>query len=108
MTAENIAVVTGAVVALTQLAKFLGVGDRRGPLVVLVFAALGVVLWAVSFERGFDRALLWPYFAGWIVTATSAAGVYGFSRSIPEAVTRASPPPPGAGGAPTGRMFGAP
>lgn len=108
MTAENIALVSAAVVALTQLIKWMGLPDRRGPLVVLGLAALGVALWAASFESAFERRAIWPYFAAWIVVATSAAGVYGFTRSMPEAVTVTRRPPGAAhGGAaqePTARM----
>lgn len=102
MSAENIAVVSAAVVALTQLCKWLRVvDDHRGPLVVLALAALGVALWAVSFETAFTRQLLWPYFAAWIVVATSAAGVFGFTRAAPEAITSTKAPPAGAAQSPT-------
>ncbi|HEV8639435.1 MAG TPA: hypothetical protein VG370_34940 [Chloroflexota bacterium] len=105
MSAENIAVVTGVIVALTQLSKWMRlVQDRHGPLVVLGLSAAGVVLWAVSFEAAFSRAMIWPYFAAWIVVATSSAGVYGFTRALPEAVTATKTPPAGAGGQPTGRV----
>ena len=93
MTAEAIITISAAVVALTQIVKWSGVPDRFGPAVVLVLSLLGVILWGVSTETGFDRALLWPYFAAAIGVATSAAGVYGFTRAAASSLTRTTPPP---------------
>ena len=98
MTGQAIIAVSAAVVALTQLIKWAGVPDRFGPLSVLVLAALGVAVWGftqgtVVQQQAFD------YFAGWIAVATSAAGVYGFTRAAPEAVSsfRSPPAPPRTG-----------
>lgn len=89
--------IAAAVVALTQLLKWAKiVEDKHGPILVLVLAAIGVGFWGWS-NVGFSRALAFAYFAGWIAVATSAAGVYGFTRSIPEAITATSNPPSGAG-----------
>jgi hypothetical protein len=97
MNAEQILIVTGAVVALTQLVKWMRlVDDGQGPLVVLGLSALGVVLWAVSFVDVFERHALWTYFAAWIAVATSTAGVYGFTRARPESITATRRPPAGA------------
>lgn len=102
MNAEAIITVSAAVVALTQLAKWGRlVDDSRGPFAVLLLALVGVIVWAVSSEAGFDRHLIWPYFAGWIAVATSAAGVFGFTRAAPDAVTSLSKPPAGAAQNPT-------
>jgi protein-S-isoprenylcysteine O-methyltransferase Ste14 len=95
--AEAIVTVSAAVVALTQIAKWSHlVEDNHGPLVVLALAVVGVVAWGVSNEAGFSRALIWPYFAGWVAVSTSAAGVYGFTRAFPDAITSTSNPPTGA------------
>ena len=104
LTAESIVAVSAAVVALVQLVKWAGLPDRRGPLVVLAFALAGVVLYQVSYApdgRLFARTDIWPIFAAWIAVALSAAGVFGFVRSGPEAVTSTSKPPAGAGAEPT-------
>ena len=99
MSGQAIIAVSAAVVALTQLLKFANViNDRRGPLGVLVLAALGVGFWAWS-TGDFTRASAFAYFAGWIAVATSAAGVFGFTRSGPEAVTATAQPPAGPPGA---------
>lgn len=90
LTAESIAVVSAAVVALVQLVKWGGLPDRWGPAAVLAAALGGVVLYQVSqapAEHLLTRADLWPLFAGWIVVATSAAGVFGFTRAASDAVT---------------------
>lgn len=99
MSGQAIVTVSAAVVALTQLLKFAGViNDRRGPLGVLVLALGGVAFWGWT-TGDFGRATAFAYFAGWIAVATSAAGVFGFTRAAPEAVTgtKSPPAPPGAG-----------
>lgn len=97
MDGEAIAAVSVAVVMLTQLLKWGRiVTDSRGPLAVLILAAIGVVLWAVANEPAVDRRLVWPYFVGWVTIATAAAGIFGFTRALPEAVTSTRPPPAGA------------
>ena len=92
MDGESIVTVSAAVVALTQLAKWAGVPDRSGPVIVLALSGLGVALWAAT--RGhFGHAEIFSYFAGWVAVATSAAGVFGFTRAAASSVTRATPPP---------------
>jgi len=49
-------------------------------------------------EGPFSRAEGFSYFAGWIAVATSAAGVYGFTRASAAAVIKALPPPGGGAG----------
>jgi hypothetical protein len=101
MNAEAMASVSAAVVALTQLVKWAGLPDKYGPLSVLLLALLGVGFWGWS-EGDFTRAESFGYFAAWIVVATSAAGVFGFTRAGGEAVSRmTSPPAGGAGSNPT-------
>lgn len=92
MNGEAIVSVSAAVVALTQLAKWGGLPDRTGPLAVLIFSALGVGVWGYS-EGEFSRPELFTYLTGWIAVATSAAGVFGFTRATVDAVTSAAPPP---------------
>ena len=101
MSAEEMAAVAAATVALVQLVKWMGLPDNRGPLVVMLLALLGVVLWGVSTEDAFDRSLIWPYFAAWIMIATSAAGIFGFTRAAATAVTSTKVPASGAGSSPT-------
>lgn len=101
MNAEAILAVSAAVVALTQILKWGKiVTDQRGPLAVLILAMVGVGFWGWS-TGDITRASAFGYFAGWISVATSAAGVYGFTRSGPESITATSTPPPGAGASPT-------
>ena len=96
MDGEAIVTISAAVVALVQLTKWSGVPDKWGPLLVLVLAALGVGVWAYT-QGAVPREAVFGYFAGWIAIATSAAGVYGFSRAASETLTRGSSPPGGAG-----------
>jgi len=107
LTAENIMIVSATVVALTQLIKWSGLPDRYGPWSVLGISLLGVLMFQFSMapdDHVFTRTDIWPVFSGWIVVATSAAGVFGFTRTAPEAITRTKPPPPGAGQSPTEKM----
>jgi hypothetical protein len=101
MDGQAILTVSAAVVALTQLAKWSGVPDKVGPLLVLVLAVVGVCFWGFA-EGTFERTKAFEYFAGWIAVATSAAGVFGFTRASTSAVTAAkAPPTSGAGSSPT-------
>ena len=103
MTAEAIITVSAAVVACVQLAKWSGLTDKLGPWAVLILSAFGVGLWGYSIGT-FERTQVFGYFAAWITVATSAAGVFGFTRSAPAAVTALKSPPatePGAGSSPT-------
>lgn len=93
MSGEAIVAVSAAVVALTQLLKWSKLPDAWGPLAVLVLAALGVGVWAFSQEMLPARTEVFAYFAGWIAVATSAAGVFGFTRAAANAVISAAPPP---------------
>lgn len=95
--AGAIASISAAVVALTQLIKWAGLPDRYGPIAVLVLAAIGIGVWAYS-EGQFAQTLIFEYFSGWIVVATSAAGIFGFTRATAEGIVRAMPPPTGAAG----------
>lgn len=97
MDAAAIIAVSAAVVALTQLIKWSGIPDKWGPLAVLVLALLGVGFW--GFSKGtFERTLAFDYFSAWIAVATSAAGVFGFTRAAATAVVSATPPPAGGAG----------
>src|SRR5688572_26152014 len=101
MDAEAVISVSAAVVALTQLLKWGGIPDKVGPLAVLALAAIGVVFWGYA-EGTYERTKAFEYFAGWIAVATSAAGVFGFTRAGTSAVTAAKAPPfSGAGSSPT-------
>jgi hypothetical protein len=102
MDAEAILSVSAAVVTLVQLVKWSGLPDRAGPLAVIVLAALGVSLWGYSIGD-YERTKLFGYFVGWLAVATSAAGVFGFTRASKEAVTSTTSPPSGAGASPTNR-----
>lgn len=100
MDGQAILTVSAAVVALTQLCKWAFLNDKYGPVAVLLLALVGVAFWAWSADD-FSRQSAFLYFAGWIAVATSAAGVFGFTRAASEAVTKTSVPPSGAGGSPT-------
>lgn len=100
MDGQAIITVSVTVVALTQLLKWAIIPDKYGPFSVLILAFAGVAFWAWS-EGDFSRASAFLYFAGWIAVATSAAGVFGFTRAASEAVTKATGQPPGAGASAT-------
>lgn len=96
MSGEAIITVSAATVALTQLVKWAGLPDRWGPLAVVLLAALGVALWVYT-QGELSRAAAFDVFAGWVAVATSAAGVFGFSRAAADTLTKMTPPPSGAG-----------
>lgn len=97
MDGQAIMVTAGAVVALTQLVKWGGLPDKWGPASVMLLALFGVLLWGFSFEETYDRKDTFDYFAGWITVATSAAGVFGFTRAAGTTLTAMHAPPSGAG-----------
>lgn len=101
MDGSAIVSVSAAVVGCVQLIKWRAwIPDKYGPIAVLIFSAAGVVFWGWS-KGGIDRTVAFDYFAGWIAIATSASGVYGFTRASGEALTRMQAPPSGAGAEPT-------
>ena len=93
MDAQAIIAVAGAVVALVSLIKWAGLKDAMGPLAVLFCSLLGVIFWGIA-EGQFERTRLFEYFAGWIAVATSAAGVFGFTRATPHMLTKMRDPEP--------------
>lgn len=95
MDAQAVVAIAAAVVALTQLIKQMGVAAQRGPLVVLGVSLLGVGVWVWS-HGVYSRASAFDILAAFIATATSAAGIWGFARSGPAALTSLKDPPPGA------------
>lgn len=90
MDGAAIITVSAAVVGLTQILKWSSLPTTGFIPVVLVFvlSALGVLLWGISTEAAFTRALLWPYFAGWVAVSTSAAGVFGLAQATPRAFSK--------------------
>lgn len=102
MDSTAVATVTIAVVMLTQLLKWALIPDKWGPVSVLALALLGVAFWGWS-TGDVTRASSFGYFTGWILVASSAAGVFGFTRAGAGAVTNILTPPlsGGAGGSPT-------
>lgn len=104
MDAGAVVSVSAAVVTLTQLSKWSGVPDSKGPIVVMVLSFLGVAFWGWSVGTIFERAQAFGYFAGWIAVATSSAGTFGFTRAGSAAMVKTSSPPPGAGAEPTRRI----
>ena len=103
MTAESVVAISAGVVAATQLVKWAGLPDKVGPIIVMLFAALGVGLWLFSQQAWPPaRTDTWNIASGWISVTLAAAGTFGFTRAAVGAVTRATPPPvDGAGSADT-------
>lgn len=87
-----VVMVSGLVVALTQILKWSGVPDKRGPIVVLVLA-LGVTAFLAWTQNNFGRATALDYFAVFVNILLASAGVFGFTRAAPEAVSSFTPPP---------------
>jgi hypothetical protein len=97
----NAATAIGATVTVvTQLIKWAGLPDRLGPIVVLLLSALGVAVYAYSLGD-FQRAEAFTYLTAWANVALVAAGIFGFTRAAPSAVTALRTPPAGAGQNPT-------
>ena len=106
MSSEAVVTVSAAVVALTTFFKWWGVvAAPRAPLLVIGLSLLGTALWAYSTLPAWDRRLTWDLFTGWVSVTLAAAGTYGFTRAIPEAVSSFTVPPgQGAGSEPVAGM----
>lgn len=87
MDGQAILTVSAAVVALVQLVKWAGLSESRGPLGVLLCSLVGVAFWGWA-QGTFERKIAFDYFAGWIAVMTSAAGVFGFTRSTGDALAK--------------------
>lgn len=89
MDGQAIVSVSALVVAFVQLAKWGFVPDRYGPLAVLVFSVLGVATWGVDQWQRFHLVpQIFDYVAGLAAVMTSAAGVFGFTRSTGDAISK--------------------
>jgi hypothetical protein len=89
MNGEAIMSVSAAVVALVSLIKWAGVTEKFGPVAVLCLSGIGCGIWGFS-TGDVDRTTFFGYFAGWVAVATSAAGIYGFTRAGGDQLTRMS------------------
>jgi hypothetical protein len=92
VTQTVVVMVSGLVVALTQVAKWSGIPDKRGPIVVLVLS-LGVTIFLAWTQTNFTRKTALDYFAVFVNVLLASAGVFGFTRAAPEAVSSFTPPP---------------
>ena len=93
MDATTMGLISAAVVGCTQLTKWSNlIPDRYGPLAVMLWSAIGVLLWAWS-EDQLQRRLAFELFSGAVVIALAAAGIYGYTRAAAEGVTKMAPPP---------------
>lgn len=102
MSSEAILTVSALTVAICQYLKWSGfISDKRGPIAVLLIALFGVSLWIISFSDQWSRTMVFGLLAAWINVTLAAAGVYGFTRSMPEAISSTSNPPTGAGASAT-------
>lgn len=99
MEADAIVSISAAIVAVTQIAKWYGVPDSKGPLVVIGLSALGVLLFIISQPLLPGRSQIFQIFVAWIAVTLNAAGIYGFTRAAVTSVTQTKPtaPPTGAG-----------
>jgi hypothetical protein len=86
-----IAEVSGCVVALMYLLRWVGIRRRWAILLVPSLSAVGVAVWAYA-NGTFDATGAFGYLAGWVAVTTSAATVWGFSWA---AVTRSGVRRPG-------------
>lgn len=98
------AIAAALVVPLVQLAKWAGWPGQRAPLLVLLLSAVGTALYRASTAVPLVWGDAWLLPVTWVGVATIAAGLFGFTRALPEALTATRQPPPGAGADPAARM----
>lgn len=92
MTAQDALAVSAPIVLIAQIFKPFITG-KWALVFVMFLSILGVSLWVYS-SGGYERALIWSYFAAWATVLTSAAGIFNIVNKAPELVTDVS----GAGG----------
>jgi hypothetical protein len=92
----------GLVTALAQVGKWMGLRDQYGPLALVLLSASATALWVYS-KGTYDRTLLFDVVTGAASVMLTSAGIFGFTRSLPAAVTEGSRNStiPGAGQNPT-------
>lgn len=101
VTQTVVVTVSGLVVALTSVFKWMGVPDRRGPILVLALSLVMTVFLAWT-QSNFGRRTALDYFAVFVNILLASAGVFGFTRATPAAVSSfTKPPDSGAGNNPT-------
>lgn len=87
MTTEVALVISGVVAGAVQVFKLLGIEQKQGMLYALGFSVVAVLLYGVSNEAAFTRALIWPYFTAIVTVAASAVGIHSASKNTKEMVT---------------------
>lgn len=89
MDAAATVAIGGLVAALAQVAKWMGLRDSYGPAALIVLSAGSVALWVYS-KGVYSRELLFDYVVGATSVMLTSAGIFGFTRSMPAAVTEGS------------------
>lgn len=104
MDATQIVTVSAAVVGLTQLLKWMGVDNKMGPIVVMIVSAICTFgfVWS-QIPHGLSRQNAFGVFAAWVAIFTSAAGVFGYTRSGADALVSTKSPPEGPMSTPTSK-----
>jgi hypothetical protein len=88
MDEKEIMSMSAAVVALTQFIKWSGMPSKYGPFAAAGTSAAVLGMWA--FDQGHQFGGFMPlstYLIAYIAVLSSAAGVFGFTRSTGEALT---------------------
>lgn len=76
----------GLVAALAQVAKWAGLKDVHGPFALIALSTIATTLWVYSKGR-YSRELLFDFVTGAANVMLTSAGIFGFTRSMPAAVT---------------------
>lgn len=80
--------ISAAVVALVQMSKWMGLPIKYAPVAIFGWSLLWVLLWGVSQPaESFVRTQIFDYASGWLAISLSAAGVYGFTRTVSDQLT---------------------
>lgn len=81
-TAEEVASVVAAVVALTEIIKF-KVPEKHGLAIAMIISGLGVAAFTASKpEFTFTRFVVWPLFVAYITVLAGAAGVFSIIKNV--------------------------
>ena len=86
----------GLAVGIVQYLKWAGLPDKWGPFLVVAVAVVLEALWALT-SSSFRKELILGYLFDVATITFTAAGIYGYSRSVGSgSVTNLRSPPSGA------------
>lgn len=87
MTAETVVVISGVVAGAVQVLKKFGIEQKQGMVYAVGLSIVAVLLYGISNESAFTRALVWPYFAAIVAVSSAAVGIHSLTKNTQEMIS---------------------